>query len=221
MKFINERQCHIIFWTFYSVLINAFFFFISIKVVFVLASNHFRKCFSVNAGVWLRMENKFFRKYFQLTMCFSWFDPEMVWSENFHFKPFPDSRAKREREREENITPSTSTSHRSHPRIALRRHRSHRSHRDGTDRTEIAPHSRTETAPIALRSHRSLSFPIWCRRPPLTEFDEFFLVGFCFCVYLLRNCIIYLFGSWENMRKIWGTSRKCVFYIIFSNTIKH
>ena len=74
-----------------------------IKAVFVLISNHFRKCFFVNAGVWLRMENKFSRKYFQLTVCFSWFDPEMVWSENFHFKPFLDSRTKRERE------PSTSS----------------------------------------------------------------------------------------------------------------
>ena len=34
-------------------------------VVFVLASNHFRKCFSINAGVWLRMKNKFSRNYFQ------------------------------------------------------------------------------------------------------------------------------------------------------------
>ena len=33
-------------------------------------------------------------------MCFNGFDPEMVWSENFHFKPFPDSCAKTERERE-------------------------------------------------------------------------------------------------------------------------
>ena len=32
-------------------------------------------------------------------MCFNGFDLEMVWSENFHFKPFPDSRAKTERER--------------------------------------------------------------------------------------------------------------------------
>ena len=71
--------------------------------MFVLPSNHFRKCFSVNAGVWLRMENKIFGNYFQLTVCFEGFDPEMVWSENFHFKPFPDSRAKREKE------PSTST----------------------------------------------------------------------------------------------------------------
>ena len=46
--------------------------------VFVLASNHFRKCFSVNTGVWLRMENKFSGNYFQLTVCFEGFDPEMV-----------------------------------------------------------------------------------------------------------------------------------------------
>ena len=35
-----------------------------IKAVFVLASNHFWKYISVNAGVWLRMENKFSEKYF-------------------------------------------------------------------------------------------------------------------------------------------------------------
>ena len=48
------------------------------KAVFVLASNRFRKCFSVNAGVWLRMENKFSGNYFQLTRCFEGFDSEMV-----------------------------------------------------------------------------------------------------------------------------------------------
>ena len=110
--------------------------------MFVLVSNHFWKYFLVNAGVWLCMKNKFSGKYFQLTVCFSWFDPKMVWSENFHFKPFPDSRVKREREREreENIMPSTLTLHRSHwdhafdfapiaprshPRIASRWHRLH------------------------------------------------------------------------------------------------
>ena len=51
------------------------------------------------------MENKFSGNYLQLTECFEGFDPEMVWSENFHFKPFPNSHAKTE-ERE----PSTSTS---------------------------------------------------------------------------------------------------------------
>ena len=51
--------------------------------MFVLASNHLWKCFSVNAGVWLRIGNKFSEKYFQLTVCFNGFDLEMVWSENF------------------------------------------------------------------------------------------------------------------------------------------
>ena len=73
--------------------------------MFVLASNHFRKCFSVNAGVWLRMENKFSKKYFQLTVCFNGFDPEIGFSQNFHFKSFSDSHAKRERERERRESP--------------------------------------------------------------------------------------------------------------------
>ena len=46
------------------------------------------------------MENKFSENYFQLIGCFEGFDPEMVWSENFHFKLFPNSCAKKERERE-------------------------------------------------------------------------------------------------------------------------
>ena len=87
----------------------------SITYVFVLASNHFQKCFSINASVWLRMENKFSRKYFQLTVCFNGFDPKIGFSQNFHFKPFLDSRTTREREREREreaeeraqITPST------------------------------------------------------------------------------------------------------------------
>ena len=156
--------------------------------MFVLASNHFRKCFSVNVGVWLRMENKFSENGFQLTVCFSWFDPEMVWSENFHFKPFSDSRAKREREREREeeeraqIMPSTSS--RSHPKIAPRRHQSHWD-----------------------RNWEMVGFRwIW---PYLTGFDEFFLVGFCFCVYLLRNCIIYLFRSWKNIR---NKKKMCFLY---------
>ena len=135
--------------------------------MFVLGENHFRKCFSVNAGVWLRMENKFSGNAFQLTVCFSWFDPEMVWNENFHFKPFPNSRAKRERDHTQ-ITPRTQSPEpfdfapfdfavrlrlwiapRSHPstspvnlepRSCLRLRRDHtpRSHRDGTNHIEIA-----------------------------------------------------------------------------------
>ena len=35
-----------------------------IKAVFVLGENHFRKYFSVNTGIWLCMENKFFENAF-------------------------------------------------------------------------------------------------------------------------------------------------------------
>ena len=74
----------------------------------------------------------------------------------------------------------------------------------------------TEMAPIALIALRSQLRNGWVLMN-LTEFDEFFFVGFCFCVYLLRNGIIYLFGSWENVRD----KKKMCFYIIFSNTTKH
>ena len=37
------------------------------KAVFVLGKNHFRKCFSIFTGVWLRMENAFSRNAFQLS----------------------------------------------------------------------------------------------------------------------------------------------------------
>ena len=59
------------------------------------------------------------------------------------------------------------------------------------DFTEITPQDRTETAPIALRSQLRNGWVLM----NLTGFGEFFLVGFCFCVYLLRNGIIYLFRS--------------------------
>ena len=71
----------------------------------------------------------------------------------------------------------------------------------------------TETAPIALRSQLRNCWVLM----NLTGFDEFFLVGFCFCVYLLRNDIIYLFGSWENVRKC-EEQEENVFSILFSTT---
>ena len=116
---VNTGDVHLSKWT--NICIHSFFhqcllyddqlpFSVTNKVVFLLASNHFRKCFSINAGVWLHMENKFSEKYFQLIVCFNGFDLEMVWSENFHFKPFLDSCAKtdteREKERERGIRES-------------------------------------------------------------------------------------------------------------------
>ena len=65
------------------------------KAVFVLASNYFQKCFSINAGVWLRMENKFSRKYFQLTvMALTWKLVSVKIFTSNHFR----THAQRERE---------------------------------------------------------------------------------------------------------------------------
>ena len=75
---------------------------------------------------------------------------------------------------------------------------------------------RTEMAPIALIALRSQLRNGWVLMN-LTGFDEFFFVGFCFCVYLLRNGIIYLFGSWENVRKF-KKQEENVFSILFSAT---
>ena len=71
--------------------------------MFVLASNYFRKCFSVNAGVWLRMENKFSRKYFQLIVKLRPLTRKMnagfVLPSN-HFQAHRRAERERERERE-------------------------------------------------------------------------------------------------------------------------
>ena len=75
------------------------------KAVFVLTSNHFRKCFSVNEGVWLHMENKFSRSYLKLTEKMSlwprkWFEDQFFTSNHFRIR-----RAEREREREREREP--------------------------------------------------------------------------------------------------------------------
>ena len=78
-------------------------------------------------------------------------------------------------------------------RLQLRRY-----HTPGSHAFDFADFARlrlrrdgTETALIALRSQLRNGWVLM----NLTGFDEYFLVGFCFCVYLLRNGIIYLFGS--------------------------
>ena len=158
----------------------------------------------------------------------------MVWSENFRFKPFPDSRAKRERERshpkrDRTQSPEpfdfapfdfagkpralqlrtlrlcclTSTSNHT-----LRLRQQTQSPNHAFDFAKIAPQDRTETAPIAPITLRSQLRNCWVLMN-LTGFDNFFFVGFCFCVYLLRNGIIYLFGNWENVR---NKKKMCFLY---------
>ena len=139
----------------------------------------------------------------------------MVRSENFHFKPFPDSRIKRERE----IAPKE----RSNPepralRLCTFRLRCLTSTSNHTLRlrqqTQSPDHAFdfAEIAPRRHRSHRSH----WDRNWEIVGFwwiwldlIIFFFVGFCFCVYLLRNGIIYLFGNWENVR---NKKKMCFLY---------
>ena len=76
---------------------------LEIKALFVLVSNHFRKSFSINAGVLLRMENGFSGKEFQLSVKLR----PLTWK-IFSAKILPSNhflrRAKRERERERTHT---------------------------------------------------------------------------------------------------------------------
>ena len=110
-------------------------------------------------------------------------------------------------------------------RLRLRRdhtlgsHRSHwdrtsGSHRDDIDRTEITPISLflDLVPPSSVDTELSLTLSSFFSQ--LDRIWWIFLVGFCFCVYLLRNGIIYLFGSWENVRN----KKKNVFSILFSAT---
>ena len=85
------------------------------------------------------------------------------------------------------ITPSTSL--RSHPKIALRQHRSHWD-----------------------RNWEMVGF--WWIWPNLMNF---FWLGFV-SVFIYWEMVLYICLEAEKM---WGTRRKCVFYISFSNTTKH
>ena len=202
---VNTSDVHLSKWT--NICIHSFFhqcllyddqlpFSVTNKVVFLLASNHFRKCFSINAGVWLHMENKFSEKYFQLIVCFNGFDLEMVWSENFHFKPFLDSCAKtdteREKERERNKREPS-------PQTELQSDDPHSTSLVDRSTAPIAPFSSTLTpldlasaARSLLRIRRAI-LPLDRTKSPLslpsslslTGFDEFFfsvLFLLCFCI---------------------------------------
>ena len=85
--------------------------------------------------------------------------------------------------------------------------------RPGSHAFDFAPFDFIE---MALRQHRSH----WVRDWEMVGFwwiwpnlMNFFWLGFDefdrICVYLLRNCIIYLFGSWENVR---NNKKMCFLY---------
>ena len=113
---------------------------------------------------------------------------------HFHFKWLSALENRRERERERRDRDITSTA-------------------PFADITGTAPIARTcrsrsqeaPTAPIAI----SPSFiRIW-----------WFFSGFCLC--FEEWMILYIRLVTEKIEKMWVTNRKCVFYGIFKNTIKH
>ena len=203
--------------------------------MFVLASNHFWKCFSINAGVWLRMENKVSGNAFQLTMCFSWFGLEMVWSENFHFKPFPNSHAKRDRDHTQ-ITPRTQSlepfdfapfdfDFESHPKLRIARLRLRRLRAPST-----SPRSHPRISRLRLRWLRTPSTsPRWHQDgTDRTEiaiekwlgFDEFDRIWWIFFGWVLFLCLStekwYYIFVWK-LRKC-EEQEENVFSILFSAT---
>ena len=135
------------------------------------------------------------------------------------------ARAQREREREREEEPRK-------PRRARLRSSSPTASHPKTDRprprssSPIASHPKADCPrPRSLSSiaispsrrsrsqHQSASRDLACRRTQSRPDYEFFFLG-VICVSGLRNEIIYLFGSGENLRK-------CIFYGIFNNTTKH
>ena len=153
-------------------------------------------------------------------------------------------RAERERESKDRPSSNPTATDRAPVRRPTPR-RSHQSRRSQhcADRTDLVDHS---TAPIKQRSTptpHDLTFVVRSRlrlrrailpldrtQSPLSlssffsQFDRiwwiffFFFFGFCFFwVCGLRNYIIYLFGSWENVRKC-EQQVENVFSIVFSRT---
>ena len=173
--------------------------------MFVLASNQFWKCFSVNADVWLRMENGFSGKEFQLTVKL-----RPLTRKIFSTKILPSNhfrrRTKRERERERTHTckhweREREIANPKNPRSSNPKN-SRSSHREPTN---YESHHANRTG----ESHRADRSSIW---PDLMIF--FSLVLFLLC-HGLRNDIIYLFGIWENVRK-YEQQVENVFSIVFS-----
>ena len=124
-----------------------------------------------------------------------------VWPSRKCEKMWAKSERKREREKERRESrdrpkPSSPRSSKaSIAKIVRRRHR-HRANRDRMKRRS--------------------------RSREMSGFDDFFLGFVC----VLRNEWYYIF-VWQprkyekNVRKMWATSRKCVFYDIFKNITKH
>ena len=152
----------------------------------------------------------------------------MVWSENFHFKPFPDSRAKRDRDRTQ-ITPRTQIAIRLQLRIAPF---DFAGEPKGQDRTPLTLPVNLEAriARLRLRWLRTPStLPRWHRDgtdrteiaiEKLLGFDEFDRIWWIVFGWVLFLCLS--IEKWYYIF-VWKL-RKCeeqeenVFSILFSTT---
>ena len=110
---------------------------------------------------------------FPKTVCFNSFEPEIGFSQNFHFKSFPNSHAKRERERERERGKRESPDHATNPepRSHLRLHRSTNPQTDLRPRTFNPQAFNFANDPEPLRhepTNRSLSL---CDFDFLCDFD--------------------------------------------------
>ena len=168
-----------------------------------------------------------------------------AWKINFPeiiFSYFPDSHLEREREREREPSPQTTVAHSldrapvRRPQIKLQFDDPHSTGFVDRSTAPIAPDriglafAFASTTLIKQRSTPTLldlafasaawSNPVASLSSFFSQFDWIwwiFFSGFCFfCVSVLRNDI----NICLTAEKMWATSKKCVFYDIFKNTIK-
>ena len=140
-----------------------------------------------------------------------WFEVKIFTSNHFR----THTQRERERERESPVLrPSsnltTIAAHRSQHCVdrSAALHRANRS---------IAPRTVSIATKIALLPRTAAHFSLPSSLN-LTGFDEFFFLGFVSFVFLYWGMILYICLA---AKKMWSTSRKCVFYGIFKNTTKH
>ena len=118
--------------------------------VFVLVSNQFWKCFSVNTGVWLRMKNKFSKNFFSWSCILMALTRKLVSAKSFtsnHFQTHAQRERERERERKKR-----------EPRSC------HRLRRSTNPRTNLRPTSlrlRRRPKAFAPQTHEPISLSLW------------------------------------------------------------
>ena len=130
----------------------------------------------------------------------------------FKMKIFTSNHFRTHAQREREITPKSRHEPRaqspstSHPSTSTSNH------------TQIAPFDFAEIAP---QDRTEIAIEKWL------GFDEFDRIWWIFFGWVLFLCLSiekwYYIFVWKlrKCEKIWGTRRKCVFYIIFSYTTKH